>query len=51
MKRKNLLKVTLKLDNITYTELMYKSEFELFKLTNKTVEIVKVETFDKLACI
>jgi len=38
-----MLKVTLRLDDIIYTELMYKAEFELFKLTNKYVEILKVE--------
>ena len=43
-----MLKVTLKLDDIIYTELMYKAEFELFKLTNKLVEIVKVEKFKPL---
>ena len=40
-----MLKVTLKLDNIVYTELMYEAELELFKLTNKYVEILKVEIY------
>ncbi len=41
-----MLKVTLKLDNIIYTEMMYEKEFELFKLTNKYVEILNVEKID-----
>lgn len=38
-----MLKITLKLDDIVYTELMYEKEFELFKLTNKHIEILNVE--------
>ena len=38
-----MLKITLKLDDIVYTELMYEKEFELFKLTKKHVEILNVE--------
>lgn len=38
-----MLKITLKLDNIVYTELMYEKEFELFKLTNKHIEILNVD--------
>lgn len=38
-----MLKITFKLDDIIYTEFMYKKEFELWKLTNKYVEILKVE--------
>ena len=38
-----MLKVTLKLDDIVYTEFMYEKEFELWKLTNKYVDILKVE--------
>lgn len=41
-----MLKVTLKLGDIVYTELMYPAEFDLFKFTNKLVEIVKVEKFN-----
>ena len=41
-----MLKITLKLDNIVYTELMYEKEFELFKLTNKYVEILNVERLE-----
>ena len=38
-----MLKVTLRLDDIVYTELMYEKEFELFKLTNKYIEVLNVE--------
>lgn len=38
-----MLKITLKLVDIVYTELMYEKEFELFKLTNKYIEILNVE--------
>lgn len=38
-----MLKVTFKLDDIIYTELMYEKEFELFKLTNKYIEVLNVE--------
>jgi hypothetical protein len=41
-----MLKITLKLDNIVYTELMYEKEFELLKLTNKYVEILNVERLE-----
>lgn len=41
-----MLKITLKLDNIVYTELMYEKEFELFKLTNKYVEILNVKRLE-----
>ena len=41
-----MLKVTMKLNDIIYTELMYESEFELWKLTNEFVKVISVETVE-----